>query len=60
MDIAKAAQMGDTTIEVNGLKVFLEERASAMLVNTSIDFQEHQGFVLTGMQPSSCGSSCSC
>ncbi len=60
MDIAKAAQMGDTTIEVNGLKVFLEERANAMLVNTSIDFQEHQGFVLTGMQPSSCGSSCSC
>ncbi len=60
MDIAKAAQPGDTTIEVNGLKVFLEERANAMLVNTSIDFQEHQGFVLTGMQPSSCGSSCSC
>ncbi len=60
MDIAKAAQMGDTTVEVNGLKIFLEERANAMLVNTSIDFQEHQGFVLTGMQPSSCGSSCSC
>ncbi len=60
MDIAKAAQMGDTTVEVNGLKIFLEERANAMLVNTSIDFQEHQGFILTGMQPSSCGSSCSC
>lgn len=60
MDIAKAAQMGDTTIDVNGLKIFLEERANAMLANTSIDFHEHQGFVLTGMQPSSCGSSCSC
>jgi len=60
MDIAKAAQMGDTTIEVNGLKVFLEERAKGMLMNTSIDYQEAQGFVLTGMQPSSCGSSCSC
>lgn len=59
MDIAKAAQTGDTTIELDGLKIFLEERANGMLMNTSIDFQESQGFVLTGMQPSSCGSSCS-
>lgn len=60
MDIAKAAQSGDTTIELSGLKVFLEERANTMLENTNIDFQEQQGFVLTGMQPSSCGSSCNC
>lgn len=60
MDIAKAAQKGDMTIELNGLKIFLEERANSMLMNTSIDFQEKQGFVLTGMQPSSCGSSCNC
>jgi Fe-S cluster assembly iron-binding protein IscA len=60
MDIAKAAQMGDKTIEMKGLKVFLEERAHEMLMSTNIDFQEGQGFVLTGMQPSSCGSSCSC
>jgi Fe-S cluster assembly iron-binding protein IscA len=59
MDIAKTAQAGDTTIELNGLKIFLEERANGMLMNTSIDFQENQGFVLSGMQPSSCGSSCS-
>jgi Fe-S cluster assembly iron-binding protein IscA len=59
MDIAKAAQAGDTTIELDGLKIFLEERANAMLMNTNIDFQENQGFVLSGMQPSSCGSSCS-
>ncbi len=59
MDIAKTAQHGDTTLEINGLKVFLEERAKGMLLNTSIDFHEGQGFVLTGMQPSSCGSSCS-
>ncbi len=59
MDIAKAAQTGDSTIELDGLKIFLEERANGMLMNTSIDFQEAQGFVLTGMQPSSCGSSCS-
>lgn len=59
MDIAKAALRGDTTLEVKGLKIFLEERANSMLTNTNIDFQEAQGFVLTGMQPSSCGSSCS-
>ncbi len=58
MDIAKEAMHGDTTLEVNGLKVFLEERANSMLMNTNIDFQEGQGFVLSGMQPS-CGSSCS-
>ena len=59
MDIAKAAQSGDTTIDLNGLRIFLEERAKGMLMNTSIDFQEKQGFVLSGMQSSSCGSSCS-
>ena len=60
MDIAKNAMVGDTTLELHGLKVFLEERANAMLSGTSIDFHEDQGFVLKGMQPSSCGSSCSC
>jgi Fe-S cluster assembly iron-binding protein IscA len=59
MDIAKAPQAGDTTLDMQGLKIFLEERAMGMLTNTSIDFQENQGFVLSGMQPSSCGSSCS-
>lgn len=61
MDIAKAAQAGDTTLEQNGLKVFLEERANQMLMSTTIDFNEGQGFVLSGMQKesSSCGS-CSC
>lgn len=60
MDIAKDALKGDTTVELKGLKLFLEERANEMLANTSIDFKEGQGFVLTGAQPSSCGSSCSC
>lgn len=61
MDIAKAAQAGDTTIENDGLRVFLEERAGHMLTNTTIDFVEQQGFVLSGMQKeqNSCGT-CSC
>jgi len=61
MDIAKAAQAGDTTLEKDGLKLFLEERAKQMLMTTTIDFNDNQGFVLTGMQQSSsCGGSCSC
>lgn len=60
MDIAKAAFPGDATLEFKGLKVFLEAKADQMLTNTSIDFHEAQGFVLSGMQPSSCGSSCHC
>ena len=61
MDIAKAAQAGDTTLEKDGLKLFLEERANQMLMSTIIDFNDNQGFVLSGMQQkgSSCGS-CSC
>jgi Fe-S cluster assembly iron-binding protein IscA len=60
MDIAKAAQAGDTTLEKDGLMVYLEKRAGDMLMNTTIDFMDGQGFVLTGMkQESSCGS-CSC
>lgn len=54
MDIAKAAQKGDTVLEVKGLKIFLEKRASGMLTNTSIDFQDGRGFTMTGMQASSC------
>jgi len=60
MDVAKAAQAGDITLEQKGLKVFLEDRANQMLNSTVIDFAEGQGFVLSGMkQESSCGS-CSC
>jgi Fe-S cluster assembly iron-binding protein IscA len=61
MDVAKAAQAGDMTVEKDGLKVFLEDRANQMLDSTTIDFAEGQGFVLSGMQKesSSCGT-CSC
>ncbi|HAR44783.1 MAG: hypothetical protein A2X56_11195 [Nitrospirae bacterium GWC2_57_13] len=61
MDIADNPQSGDTTIEKNGLKVFLEMKAQGMLMNTTIDFQDGRGFMITGMQQqgNSCGS-CSC
>ncbi|MGE5892610.1 MAG: hypothetical protein ACM34I_00985 [bacterium] len=58
MDIAKCASEGDAALEQNGLKLFLEPGARNMLHNTTIDYKDGHGFVLTGMQ-SSCGS-CSC
>ncbi len=36
-----------------------QKGVSGMLMNTNIDYVNNQGFILTGMQPSSCGSSCS-
>jgi len=60
MDIAKEAFPGDTTIEQNGLKLFLEQQAGAMLANATIDFNEMQGFVLNNAQPSSSCGTCSC
>jgi Fe-S cluster assembly iron-binding protein IscA len=59
MDIAKAAGKGDKTLEVQGLKLFLEERAYDMLMNTNIDYEEGHGYVFVGAQQSSCGT-CSC
>ena len=54
MDIAKDAQKGDTMLEVQGLKIFLEKRAIGMLTNTRLDFEEGRGFTLAGLQASSC------
>ena len=59
MDIADGAHEGDTTIDKDGLKVFIETMAREMLSSTTIDFTEGRGFVMTGMQQSSCGT-CSC
>ncbi len=54
MDIAKDTQKGDMLLEEQGLKLYLEEEAKNMLMNTNIDFQEERGFTLTGMPPASC------
>jgi len=60
MDIADAPQPEDTTLDQNGLKVFVQPMAMDMLASTTIDFKDGYGFVLSGMQPSSCsGGSCS-
>lgn len=54
MDIANSAQDVDSTLEKDGLKVFLEKRANELLSNATIDFSDEQGFVITGMSQSPC------
>jgi Fe-S cluster assembly iron-binding protein IscA len=56
MDIANSAQFGDTTIEKDGLKIFLEQRAGAMLSGATIDYTEARGFSISNAQSS--GSCC--
>lgn len=54
MDIVKDPMYGDKTLEKDGLKVFIEKAADMMLANATIDFVSGQGFVINGMQGSSC------
>lgn len=66
MDIAKSASAGDKTFEQEGLKVFLETSADAMLDKATIDYNDDRGFVISGTEKSesSCstsgGGSCRC
>jgi Fe-S cluster assembly iron-binding protein IscA len=60
MDIAKSAVEGDATIEQDGLSLFLDPQANGMLMNCTIDFNEMQGFGVTGAQPSSSCGTCKC
>ena len=57
MDASKNGEPGDTLIEKDGLKIFVELEAYNQLSNASLDysnFQEKGGFVITGL-PSCCG-----
>jgi len=56
MDIAKGPEQGDATIDKAGVKVFLEKKAGALLSNANFDYSDIQGFIITGMSPSSCCS----
>ncbi|MEE9523396.1 MAG: hypothetical protein V3V59_01445 [Thermodesulfovibrionales bacterium] len=60
MDIAKSGVEGDNTIEQDGLNLFLDPQASGMLMDSTIDFNEMQGFGVTGNQPSSSCGTCKC
>ncbi len=54
MDIAKNAQEGDTTIRKAGIKVFLEKKADTLLSEATMDFSDERGFIISGMQRTSC------
>jgi|GEM_PF-735470 Fe-S cluster assembly iron-binding protein IscA len=60
MDIVKTAIDNDITLEQNGLKVFLETKASGVLAEATIDFSDEQGFFISGVVANSCSEgSCS-
>jgi len=54
MDIADGARKGDITLEENSLKVFLEKEANRMLSDSTVDFSNARGFIITGMPRNSC------
>jgi iron-sulfur cluster assembly accessory protein len=61
IDIVEEAVDGDSVVEKNGVKVFIEKEASEKLNGMEINYVddgERQGFVLTGNEPSSCGPGC--
>ncbi|UCG77375.1 MAG: hypothetical protein JSV21_07240 [Nitrospirota bacterium] len=60
MDIAKEGVEGDSTLEKDGLNVYLDPQANAMLTNSKIDFNDRQGFAITGLEQSSSCGSCKC
>jgi Fe-S cluster assembly iron-binding protein IscA len=54
MDLAKGPEKGDATIEQEGVKVFLAKEADVFLSHATFDYSEIQGFIISGMQQSSC------
>ncbi len=54
MDIADGAEKGDVTLEKDGVKVFLEKEANRLLSEATIDFSDERGFIISGMQQTSC------
>jgi len=58
MDIEEEAGVEDEVIEKSGLKLIVDRQSLASLGDLQIDFiddGQHQGFVLKGSQPPSCG-----
>lgn len=54
MDIAESAARGDETLEMGGLKVYLEKEANRQLKSATIDYNDARGFVISGQQQGSC------
>jgi Fe-S cluster assembly iron-binding protein IscA len=54
MDIADGPKKGDVTLEKDGIKVFLEKEAHRLLSEVTVDFSAERGFIISGMQQTSC------
>lgn len=54
MDMAQGPEKHDSVYEQNGLTFFLEKEAQKILMHATIDYTEKQGFMITGIPPSSC------
>ncbi len=54
IDTADSPKKGDIILKKNGVKVFLEKEASQLLSDASIDFEDKRGFIISGMQRTSC------
>jgi Fe-S cluster assembly iron-binding protein IscA len=57
MDIAREPYATDETIEIDGLKLYLDLWAQKILSQATIDYAEGYGFTITGA--SEIGSTCS-
>ena len=53
IDTADSPKKGDIILLKKGAKVFLEKEASQLLSDAIIDFEDEQGFIITGMQQTS-------
>ena len=56
MDIVESADNGDVTLEKDGVNVYLDKEANKMLSGSTIDFSTERGFIISGMQQTSCCS----
>lgn len=54
MDVAKGPEKDDETIRQAGVKVFVEKEASVLLSEAIMDFSDERGFIISGMQQTSC------
>lgn len=58
MDASENGEVGDTLIEKDGLKIFVESEVFNQLSNASLDYSDSpgkRGFVITGLPSSCCG-----
>jgi iron-sulfur cluster assembly accessory protein len=54
LDFVSEAEDGDSSLEIDSLKVYLEKEANQLLASATLDFAEPQGFILSGLAKNSC------